>query len=204
MWPCPLTILDMRLLLHHGKQRPAPGPDGWEKWWIKALSDSALQLVVNLLNYEITTSTIPACLKLTTISTIHKKGSHTQLANYCGVACSNFLLNFPFAWLNFLLLPYIARHSILPPTQLATQQGVQARDILSFIAMIVTWANQEHQPLFVLKCDQKKGFDMLEPEGFYDTLTAYGFPLSIITLNKSAQSDVPYAVKMAYGLMTAF
>ena len=45
---------------------------------------------------------------------------------------------------------------------------------------------------------------MLEPEGFYDAITTYGLPSSIIDLDRSAQDSVPYRVKTAYGLTDPF
>lgn len=59
-------------------------------------------------------------------------------------------------------------------------------------------------PLFVLQCDQQKGFDMLEPQGFYDAIQAYHLPESIIALDRSAQSRVPYQVKTAYWFTDMF
>ena len=34
-WPQCLTNQDLRLLLRRGNARPTPGPDGWEKWFLK-------------------------------------------------------------------------------------------------------------------------------------------------------------------------
>jgi hypothetical protein len=45
---------------------------------------------------------------------------------------------------------------------------------------------------------------MLEPQGFYDAITAYGLPSSIIDLDRSAQDTVPYRVKTAYGFTDPF
>ncbi|RDX46496.1 hypothetical protein OH76DRAFT_1558338 [Lentinus brumalis] len=43
-----------------------------------------------------------------------------------------------------------------------------------------------------------------EPEGFYDAVRAYGLPLSLIDLDKSAQDNVPYQVKTVHGLTEPF
>ena len=45
---------------------------------------------------------------------------------------------------------------------------------------------------------------MLEPQGFYDAITAYGLPQSIIDLDRSSQMDVPYRIKTAYGFTDNF
>ncbi|KAF5376479.1 hypothetical protein D9615_008627 [Tricholomella constricta] len=203
-WPQVLTLPDLRQLLKSGNRRPAPGPDGWEKWWLAHLSDTGLHLVLQLLNYTLTRSCIPPCIKPVTLTTIHKRGPNTNLSNFRGITCSNLLANLPFAWLNKKLLPYLASHGIIPSSQVATQPGVQHRDLILFLAQVQMWATREHIPLYALQRDQKKGFDMLEPEGFYDALAAYHLPPSISLLDASSQREVPYQVKTAYGLTDAF
>ncbi|KAF5376641.1 hypothetical protein D9615_007876 [Tricholomella constricta] len=203
-WPQPLDLGTLRVLLSRGNARPTPGPDGWEKWFVKRLSDRALSIILRLANYIITHSHFPASLKPTNISTIHKRGPPLFLSNYRGIACNNLLLNLPFAWLNTLLGPYVAKHGIVPECQIATQPGVQGRDLISFIAQIQKHADRTRTPLYILQRDQKKGFDMLEPAGFYDAIVAYGLPRSIIDLDKSSQDHVPYRVKTAYGFTDPF
>ncbi|KAI0369227.1 hypothetical protein BV20DRAFT_1053297 [Pilatotrama ljubarskyi] len=183
-----IAHIHLRMLLRKGNPRPSPGPDLWEKWCIKALSDSALSHSVK-----------PAI-----VSTIFKRGVRTDLANYRGITCSNLLKNLPFAGRNQLLAPYAAEHGILPQTQVATQPRVQARDLVSFLAQVDVYAHRHKQPLFVLRRDQQKGFDRLEPEGFYDAVQAYGLPRALADLDRSAQHCVPYQVKTAYGLTTSF
>jgi hypothetical protein len=203
-WPLTMDLQNLKLLLRKGNARPTPGPDGWEKWFLKFLSDSALEIVLKLANYIISSSHFPSCLKPTNISTIHKKGPNTILSNYRGIACSNFLLNLPFAWLNYHLTPFLTKHKIIPDCQIATQPGTQGRDLISFISQYECWASRENVPLYVLQRDQKKGFDMLEPEGFYDAIRAYNLPESIIQLDRSSQADVPYRIKTAYGFTNSF
>jgi hypothetical protein len=114
------------------------------------------------------------------------------------------LLNLPFAWLNYLLTPFLTQHQIIPECQIATQPGVQSHDLISYISQIECWASREKVPLFILQRDQRKGFDLLEPQGFYDALSAYGLPPSIIDLDRSSQQEVPYRLKNAYGFTDPF
>src|SRR5271154_5338325 len=127
-WPQALSLPQLRHLLCKGNTRPTPGPDGWEKWFVKCLNDSTLNVVLNLVNYIILSSHFPSCLKATNISTVHKRGPNTLLSNYRGIACSNFLLNLPFAWLNHLLTPYLTKHAVIPECQIANQPSTQGRD----------------------------------------------------------------------------
>ena len=146
-------------------------------------------------------SHFPDAVKPSTLSVVFKRGSPLQLTNYRGVCCSNFLLSTPFAWLNRCLLSYLAHHSVFPAGQVATQPGIQGRDLTSFFAQLESWASRERVPLYALRRDQQKGFDRLSPHGFYDAIQAYGLPDDLIRLDVSAQTSVPYYIKTAYGLL---
>ncbi|KII90984.1 hypothetical protein PLICRDRAFT_174330 [Plicaturopsis crispa FD-325 SS-3] len=189
VWPRPAAVDDFRAMLRRGNQRPSPGPDGWEKWCVKSLSDNALLLVLDLHNYVAMHAHFPGDLKDMTIIMIHKRGIRTDLSNWRGLFLSNFLANSPMSWLNYSLNPYATRLGIIPETQVATQQGVQTRDLMSFLAGLKCWAHRHHQPVYALKRDQMKGFDYLAPAGFYDAIAAYGLPDSIALLDRAAQSD---------------
>ncbi|KAJ7814368.1 hypothetical protein B0H13DRAFT_2464859 [Mycena leptocephala] len=88
---------------------------------------------------------------------------------------------------------------IVPETQVAVQQGVQTRDLMSFLAAIQTWSERHKQTVYALKRDQMKGFDYLAPEGFYDAVRAYGLPQSIIDLDRAAQEDAKCRIRTYYG-----
>ncbi|KAK7015234.1 hypothetical protein R3P38DRAFT_3204421 [Favolaschia claudopus] len=62
-WPKPASVAQFRALLRKGNQKPSPGPDGWEKWCVKALSDQALSLVLDLHNYVVMNSQFPGNLE---------------------------------------------------------------------------------------------------------------------------------------------
>jgi hypothetical protein len=76
------------------------------------------------------------------LTMFHKRGLRTDLTNWRGLLISNFLTNSPMSWLNFNLVPYIAHLRILPDTQVATQQGVQTRDLISYLSSISCWAKR--------------------------------------------------------------
>jgi len=62
-WPRKADLADFRAMLRRGNQRPAPGPDRWEKWCVKSLSDDALQLVLGLHNYKVINASFPGSVK---------------------------------------------------------------------------------------------------------------------------------------------
>jgi hypothetical protein len=199
-WPQLLELSAFQSMLRKGNSRPSPGPDGWEKWIVKRLPEETLLIVMDLINYMIANSLSPPRIKSMLLNIMYKKGARTSLSNWRTVTFSNFLFNAPATWLNTCLLPYCADMGIIPDTQVATQIGVQTRDLTSFLAQLECWSSRHSQPLYMLKRDQMKGFDYLSPQGFYDALTAYGLPQSIAALDRSLQEAVTCQIRTAYGL----
>ena len=200
VWPRAASLSDFRALIRRGNARPSPGPDGMEKWCVKSLSDFSLAPVLALHNYMTMNSCFPGDTKDMYLTMFHKRGLRTDLNNWRGLMISNFIANSPMTWLNYLLNPFIATNAILPDTQVATQQGVQTRDLTSFLASILTWSNRHKTTVYALKRDQMKGFDYLAPEGFYDAVLAYGLPASIVDLDKAAQTNTRVFIRTAHGL----
>ena len=130
----------------------------------------------------------------------HKQGLRTDLNNWRGLMISNFLANSPMTWLNHLLTLYIATNHILPDMQVTTQQGVQMRDLTSFLAGMLMWANHHKTTVYALKWDQMKGFDYLAPEGFYDAISTYGLPDAIIDIDKATQTNTKVFIWTAHRL----
>ena len=199
-WPRKATLTDFQALLRRGNQRPAPGPDGWEKWCVKNLSDKALQLVLDLHNYETLNARFPGNVKDMTCTMFHKRNLRTDLSNWRGIMLSNFLANTPMTWLTNLLTTYSSKLSIVPGTQVATQQGVQTRDVISYLSGIKCFAQRNRQTVYALQRDQMKGFDYLAPQGFYDAIEAYGLPTSIADLDRAAQNNTNVFVRTAFGI----
>ena len=175
-------------MLQKGNHRPAPEPDRWEKWIIKNLLDNSLALVLDLYNYIVMNARFPGDLKDMWLTYMHKRGVCTNLLNWRGLMLSNFLENSLMMWLNYNLVPYVSKLCIIPEMQVTTNQGVQMRDIMIFLASVKCYVEWNHQTVYALQCDQMKGFDYLAPQGFYDAIDAYGLPPSIIDLDKAAQS----------------
>ncbi|KAJ3924545.1 MAG: hypothetical protein NXY57DRAFT_1044854, partial [Lentinula lateritia] len=107
-WPQLITIQDLRALLSKGNSRPAPGPDEWEKWVVKSLSDEGLELVRRMINYIVANSRFPGNTRDVWLSMFHKRGMRTDLLNWRGIILSNFIANVPMTWLNSRLIPYIS------------------------------------------------------------------------------------------------
>src|SRR4051812_48004918 len=120
-------------MLRRGNPRPSLGPDRWEKWCIKNLSDKALAQALKLHNYMVMTNVFPGNIKDMWLTMVHKRGVQTDLTNYRGLLLFNFLANSPMMWLNHNLTSYATKVGLIPETQIATQQGVQSRDMMGFL-----------------------------------------------------------------------
>lgn len=200
VWPRKASLADLRALLRRGNNRPSPGPDQWEKWIIKSLSDFALSRVLVLLNYQVVNSCFPGDIKDMWLTMFHKRNLRTDLHNWRGLMLSNLLANLPMAWLNFCLIRYSSQKLILPDTQVAAQPGVQTRDLISFLSGVKCWASRHKQTVYAIKRDQMKGFDYLSPEGFYDAVRAYGLPEAVIDLDRASQTLTRCFIRTAYGI----
>jgi len=127
--------------------------------------------VLDLLNFIIAHSSFPGNVKDMWLTMFHKRGIRTNLTNWRGLMLSNFIANAPMTWLNYLLVPYATQKQLIPETQVATQQGVQTRDVMSYLSALKSFANRHKQPVYGLQRDQMKGFDYLHPQGFYGAIT---------------------------------
>ncbi|SJL12775.1 uncharacterized protein ARMOST_16206 [Armillaria ostoyae] len=84
------------------------------------------------------------------------------------------------------------------------QPGVHGHDLTSFLAQLESWSNCTHTLLYILHHDQCKGFDRLEPEGFYNAVQAYGLPSALIDFDISAQTDVSHCAKIFFRFTDTF
>jgi hypothetical protein len=131
-WPQMSTLSEFYAMLYYGNHQPSPGPDWWEKWTIKSLSDKALSLVLNLHNYKVMNSCFSENIKDMWLTVIHKCRLQMDLKNWRGIMFSNFLANSPMMWLNQCLIQYAATKNILSDTQVAAQPSVQTHDLTSY------------------------------------------------------------------------
>lgn len=164
------------------------------------MSDAALQLVLDLHNYVVIHARFSSTLTDTHLTYFHKRGVHTEFTNLRGLLISNFLANSPMTWLNFKLSPYAAWLSIIPETQVATQQEVQTQDLMSFLAGLKTWSKKSGTTVYMLKRNQIKGFNYLSPDGFYNMCIVYGLPSSVCDLDWAAQSGTRCFSHTAFGI----
>ncbi|KAJ7176388.1 hypothetical protein C8R43DRAFT_1057609 [Mycena crocata] len=83
-------------------------------------------------------------------------------------------------------------------TDLSNWRGLLLSNFLANSPM--SWLNFNLVQVLACKRDQEKGFDRLSPQGFYDAIEAYGLPLSIIDLDRAAQTDTECYIRTAHGV----
>ncbi|PPQ97937.1 LOW QUALITY PROTEIN: hypothetical protein CVT26_002942 [Gymnopilus dilepis] len=172
------SLGDFRATLRKGNQRPSPGPDGWGKWCVKNLSDRSLKLALDLHKFIGQNTVSPGNVKDMTLTIIHE---------------------LPYDMAN-PLIDRLYRKKVDYHKYTTTQQGVQTRDVISYLASIKCYAQRNKQTVYALQRDQMKGFDYVALQGFYDALEAYGFPDAIAELDRAAQSHTKVLICTAYSM----
>jgi hypothetical protein len=75
-----MSMEDLRAQMGKGNPKPAPGPDGWEKWALRRCNDEFLSLILLLCNRIITDNYFPNSLKERFISPLYKKNNPSDPA----------------------------------------------------------------------------------------------------------------------------
>jgi hypothetical protein len=55
-----------------------------------------------------------------------------------------------------LLIHYVVKPNVIPETQVATQQGVQTRNVMSYLSNVKCYAEHHHQTIYALQQDQRR------------------------------------------------
>ncbi|KAG6370430.1 hypothetical protein JVT61DRAFT_12045 [Boletus reticuloceps] len=92
-----MTLQDLQCILAQGNHHSCPGPNGWEKWQLKELLDTVLQLALHLVNFSTVSSHFSSSIKSSTLFTI-------EWVNYQGICCSNLHTNLDIFTLSFYTL----------------------------------------------------------------------------------------------------
>lgn len=201
-WPQLMRTEDLRRVLGRGIPRPAPGPDGWEKWIFRQADIGFLGLVTAIANYCLRTSYFPDHLRQNHLMPVHKRGDVTERSNYRGVTHANCLYQASMAWYTSRLQEYIWRRRLISPTQVVGKQGVQPGDLMQFLEQLDTAARLNGQTVHILKRDHIKGFDNLHPSAIEDALTFFGFPRSVVEFEKARTANTSLFVKTQDGIAT--
>lgn len=204
VWPQQLTLDRLRAQLRRGNRKPSPGPDGWEKWAVLLLSDRALTIVLKLLNYMLQNNYFSGVRRNFIMTMYKNRGLSTDLSNYRGVVFSCFLFSTASAVFTNELQTYSAKHGLIPASQIATQPGVQARDLTGYLSHILAWAKRHGKTVYSIVRDQMKGFDFLHAQAGYDAYDFFGLPPSVAAFDRARLAANSFQIKTPYGLSPAF
>lgn len=200
IWPQTMTLEDLRAHLSRGNPKPSPGPDSWEKWALRQVSDDFLLLTLHLCNYMISANYFSPRLKQNFISPLYKRGDLTDPSNYRGIVFANCLYNVVTSWFTQQFQKYIWRRKLLPTLQIATQQGVQPGDLTNFLDQVHTAGIAMGSTFFAIKRDHTKGFDNLHAQGYYDALKFYGVNSAVAAFEQARTKDITLFVKSFDGI----
>lgn len=204
VWPQPMSMADLRMVLGSGNRSPSPGPDGIEKWMLTHGPESLLEQVLDICNYAIEHNSFPDELKGNYLTPLYKKGDPSLPTNYRGIVFANCIHSVLAAWLARCLQQMAWSLQLLPPTQIATQKGVRASDLTAFLSMVHRLARSTGRTVFAIKRDHTKGFDFLDPAGFEDVVRAYGLPPQLVEFERARAAHVSLMVKTQDGFADAF
>lgn len=199
-WPRQVSVPELRRLLRKGNRRPSPGPDGMEKWALAGTCDEFLSIIAAIVNFVIAQSYFPSALKSCYMTPVYKRGDSTDPNNYRGIAHSNVLYQLISSFFGSELRRFSCDKGLISPTQVAGQAGVQPGDLVGFLQQLDVVASINNQTLFVIKRDQKQGFDRLDPSAFEDALRYWGFNQSVIDFERARLGVAAVRVKSPDGI----
>jgi len=200
VWPQTLTMADLKGHMSRGNQRPSPGPDGWEKWALRRCSDDFLSLILDIINYMITTNYIPARMKENFILPLYKRGDVTDPRNHRGIIPANCMYNIMSSWFTFQFQRWIWKRGLLPASQIATQQGVQVGDLTMYLQEVHRAAEITGTTIYCMRGDHTKGFDNLASIAYLDMLEFNGINPAVAAFEKARTKDLTLRVKTADGI----
>lgn len=199
-WPRMATVDTLRVLLIRGNPKPAPGPDGWERWALRRTNDRFLALIIDLLNYTVRTNHFPERVKGNWIVPLPKpKDDLSDLKNWRGIVHANCLFQIITSWFSTDFQAWVWDRGLLAPTQVATQQGVQISDLTAFLEHIDASAALTKTSVLAIKRDHVKGFDYLGEQAYLDSLAFFGVNPLVAQFEKARTTDITLRVRSSDG-----
>lgn len=196
IWPQYIDSTALKTLLHKGNQKPAPGPEDWEKWALTKSGDDWLTTMSTLVNYCIKHNYFAPPLKRNYIIMIYKKGDTIDANNYRGIALAVTLQTVLASWFLSKIQEYANAKGLIPPSQIATQPQTRVSDLSNLLSSLDGLAKSQNTQWLALKRDQKKGFDYVHHSAFTDAVRFFGLPDSIISFDKARNDNVELRVKV--------
>jgi ribonuclease HI len=139
------------------------------------------------------------------IITMYKnRGLSTDLRNYRGIVLSCFLYSTASAFFTNKIQDYSTELGLIPSSQIATQKGVQARDLTSLLAQIQSWAERHRTTVYSIGRDQMKGFDLFNAQAGYDAYEFFGLPQTVAAFDRARIAKNSFVVKTPHGLTDSF
>ena len=149
-------ILSHLKKLNSGK---ATGLDHFSNEMLKCVGPKCLTFLTNLFNHLYQTSQFPTPWKDAYITTLHKKGSKHDPANYCPISITSCFGKLFSGILNSRLMLFMADANSVHPFLGAFTKGRRGTDHIFVANKLIDQAKQMGHPLYVAFIDLQKAYD---------------------------------------------
>ena len=177
----PISLPELETTIRSMPPRKAPGPDGIPYEWYQTFLPDIAPALLSLFNDVLSGSAPPLSWQRTFLTLIPKPDrSPTNIANWRPIQLSNCdakIFSKLFANRLAQVLP-----SLIHPSQAGFIRGRQAPDIAQHVRTVLSHAHDHPTDGVLLFLDQDKAYDRVSHPYLRATLSAFGFPPSLIDL----------------------
>jgi hypothetical protein len=218
-----LDMTTLRYIQHHTKKSTAPGLDGISYdmlqtlLWSDAIGDddadgqaadaareNILSLILALINMILQTGVFPDALEKGEIIMIFKKGDPRRLVNYRGITLLSVLYKLVTSVLSHRLLNICESAGAICLSQAGTRRQFTAIHRVATLQNIISHAQRNNKPLYLLMTDLAKAFDRVAFEGFWDAIRCLGLDDILEPILDNLQRNFECCARTFYGRTSFF
>jgi hypothetical protein len=169
----PVTLAELKDILHHFKKERSPGPDGWTTeffiYFFELVGEDLLQMVED----SRLKGKIAGGLNSTFLVMIPKENNPHSFNDYRPIALCNLVYKVIAKVISNRIKPYLGKS--LSERQLGFLKGRRIQDAIGAAHECIHSIKQKNQKALILKLDLKKAFDCIDWEFLRLILHAVGF-----------------------------
>lgn len=198
----PLSFNELDIAVTQLGKNKTPGLDGLSSEFYQTFWPLIKNDLFSVLQYAISTGTLPHTFRRAVITLIPKKGDLADIANWRPVS----LLNNDYKIFAKILANRLKHYitNIVSEDQTYCVPGRTIYDNLNLIRDIVHFSNCNDTPLAVVNLDQRKAFDNVDHNYLFNTMRAMGFGEYFISCIQLLYNDAEGLVKVCGSLTAPF